>query len=243
MSARANALKMNKLGTAAAVQKRLATLPSHVPTGPSEALLWREFITNGQYGFVHRVKDAETGVSQAVKVNFIERTTDLIGTWREVDMLTRLAHPYVVKLESVSTSLPVNIPKKKEHRHEDSAMRQDGLYMFFELGDFDLETESLPNTQDTLQAHAQVRLAREYMHRFNHIHRDIKPGNLLYFENTKTCKLIDFGMCKPMYHKAQSHTHAITAAYRPPELFLGTRSYGAEVDIWSIGATLVFALL
>jgi len=243
MSSRANALKMNKLGTAAAVQKRLVTLPSQVPTGPSEALIWREFLTCGQYGFVHRVKDAETGVSQAVKVNFIERTTDFIGTWREVDMLTRLAHPYVVKLESVSTSLPVTIPKKKEHRHEDAAMRQDGLYMFFELGDFDLETESLSNTQDTLQAHAQVLLALEYMHRFNHIHRDIKPGNLLYFEDTKTCKLIDFGMCKPMYPKARSHVHAVTAAYRPPELFLGTQSYGAEVDIWSLGATLVYCLL
>lgn len=243
MSARANALKMNKLGTAAAVQKRLAALPSQTAPTPSDALIWREFLTNGQYGFVHRVKDAETGVSQAVKVNFIERTTDFIGTWREVDMLTRFAHPYVVKLQSVSTSLSVKIPKTKEHRHEDPAMRQDGLYMFFELGDFDLETEALSNTQDTLRAHAQVLLALEYMHRFNHVHRDIKPGNLLYFEETKTCKLIDFGMCKPMYPGAKSHVHAVTAAYRPPELFLGTRTYGAEVDIWSVGATLVYCLL
>jgi len=243
MSKNAQALRANKAGTAAAVQRRLTALPSQAVPAPSEALIWREFLTNGQYGFVHRVKDAETGISQAVKVNFIEKTTDFIGTWREVDMLTRFAHPYVVKLQSVSTSLPVKIPKTKEHRHEDPTMRQDGLYMFFELGDFDFETESLPNTQDTLRAHAQVLLALEYMHRFNHVHRDIKPGNLLYFEESKTCKLIDFGMCKPMYPGAKSHLHAVTAAYRPPELFLGARTYGAEVDIWSLGATLVYSLL
>lgn len=243
MSKQAHVLRMNKAGTAAAVKQRLTAVSEKAPAGPSDALIWREFLTNGQYGFVHRVKDAETGISQAVKVNFIERTTDFIGTWREVDMLTRFAHPYVVKLQNISTSLPVKIPKTKEHRHEDPTMRQDGLYLFFELGDYDLEAESLPNTQDTLRAHAQVLLALEYMHRFNHVHRDIKPANMLYFEETKTCKLIDFGMCKPMYPGVRSHVHAVTAAYRPPEMFLGTRTYGPEVDIWSVGATLVYCLL
>lgn len=244
MSKTAHTLRLNKSGTAAAVQKRLATLTApSTPSTPSDTLLWREFLTNGQYGFVHRVKDAETGVSQAVKVNFIERTTDFIGSWREVDMLTRLTHPYIIRLQSVSTTLPVKIPKTKEHRHEDTSMRQDGLYLFFELGDFDLEADALPSTQATLRAHAHVLLALEYLHRHNHVHRDIKPANLLYFEDTQTCKLIDFGMCKPMYAGVKSNLHAVTAAYRAPELFLGTRAYGAEVDIWALGATLVYCLL
>ena len=209
----------------------------------TETMIWREFLTNGQYGFVHRVKDAETGESQAVKINFIERTTDFISSWREVDMLKRFEHPYVVKLQNVSTNLGVKIPKLKAHRHEDSTMRIDGLYLFFELGDYDLESETLKNTKDTLSAHAQILLALEYLHRHNHIHRDIKPANMLYFEATKTCKLIDFGMCKPMYPNAKSNTHAVTAAYRPPELFLGTSTYGPEVDIWALGTTLVYCLL
>lgn len=242
MSKQAHTLRLNKAGTASQVHKRISTLKDNT-TEPSESLIWREFITHGQYGFVHRVKDAETGVSQAVKVNFIERSTDFIGMWREVDMLKRFEHPYVVRLESVSTSLPVKIPKTKEHRHEDNTMRPDGLYMFFELGDFDLEAESLTNIQDTLRAHAQVLLALEYMHRFNHVHRDIKPANMLYFSETNTCKLIDFGMCKPMYPGVKSNTHAVTAAYRPPEMFLGTRTYGPEVDIWALGTTLVYCLL
>jgi serine/threonine protein kinase len=158
-------------------------------------------------------------------------------------MLKRFEHPYVVKLKNVSTNLSVKIPKTKEHRHEDSTMRIDGLYMFFELGDYDLESETLKNTKDTLRAHAQVLLALEYMHRHNHIHRDIKPANMLVFEDTKTCKLIDFGMCKPMYPGVKSNIHAVTAAYRPPEMFLGTRTYGPEVDIWALGTTLIYCLL
>jgi Protein kinase domain len=239
-------LKMAKSGNGAAVRARLAALQasSDAPAEEdSKELLWREFIASGQYGFVHRIKDAVTGKGQAVKVNFVERTTDFSGAWREVDMLTRFQHPYVIRLEKVTTTPPVAIPKKKEHRHEDGKMRQDNVYMLFELGDYDLDETSLPGTPQVLKAHAQCLLALEYLHRHNHVHRDVKPGNLLYFEDTQTCKLIDFGMCKPMYPGVRSHLKAVTSAYRPPEMFLGTRTYGPEVDIWATAMCLIYCLL
>lgn len=237
MAARAVALR----GNAADVRARLSGLPSQA-AAPAP-MIWREFLASGQYGFVHRIKNPETGEGQAVKINFVERTTDFSGAWREVDMLTRLAHPYVIRLEGVGIGTPAVIPKSKAHRHEDDKMRQDSVYMLFELGTYDLDEKALGATPDVLRACAQALLALEHLHRFNHVHRDVKPGNLLYFEDTRTCKLIDFGMCKPMFPGVRSHVHAVTAAYRPPEMFLGTQTYGPEVDIWAMGMTLVYMLL
>ena len=79
----------------------------------------------------------------------------------------------------------------------------------------------------------------DYLHKHNIIHRDIKSANLLL---TKDCdlKLGDFGLSRKIgnYMISEYTYRVVTLWYRSPELILGCRTYGPEVDIWSAGCIL-----
>lgn len=81
----------------------------------------------------------------------------------------------------------------------------------------------------------------------NHIlHRDMKAANLL-ISNSGSLKIADLGLARSFDHnvtrggldprgKERKYTNCVvTRWYRPPELLLGARQYGGEVDIWGIG--------
>ena len=78
----------------------------------------------------------------------------------------------------------------------------------------------------------------------NHIlHRDMKAANLL-ISNDGSLRIADFGLARAFLPenrggregKDRKYTNCVvTRWYRPPELLLGARHYGGEVDIWGIG--------
>lgn len=76
----------------------------------------------------------------------------------------------------------------------------------------------------------------EYVHSRGVLHRDIKPANCLLTEDY-TLKLGDFGLSRVFdRRKERGMSHEVqTRWYRAPELLLGKRCYGEEVDIWSVG--------
>ena len=105
----------------------------------------------------------------------------------------------------------------------------------------------------------QLMEGTEYMHRVwyshagfsqtltqlkNHIlHRDMKAANLL-ISNDGSLKIADFGLARSFdpsvatdtgSHRRRYTNCVVTRWYRPPELLLGARQYGAEIDIWGIG--------
>lgn len=205
---------------------------------------WKELLGSGSYGFVHKMIDPATGDANAVKVNYVERSLDFIGSYREIDLLTRLKHPFIINLLKVTTECPIKIPNKRDHKPEDKGMREDPVYMVFEAGDFDLEVGSLDDTAQVLCAMTQLLVAVEFLHSHNYLHRDIKPGNLVHFKDNNITKLIDFGFCKHWYPGCKSNPSAITGAYRPPELFTKKEDalYGYEADIWSAGMTWLYLI-
>jgi cyclin-dependent kinase-like len=81
--------------------------------------------------------------------------------------------------------------------------------------------------------------ALHWCHSHNVIHRDIKPENLLIQPKAGepgTLKLCDFGFARTLPPAGQSVTEYVsTRWYRAPELLLGSKNYGFEVDIWAIG--------
>ena len=73
------------------------------------------------------------------------------------------------------------------------------------------------------------------------IHRDLKPENLL-LDSEKNIKIIDFGFGQTYKSDGLLDTFCGSPFYAAPEMILGKRYEGPEVDMWSLGVIL-FALL
>lgn len=74
-----------------------------------------------------------------------------------------------------------------------------------------------------------------YLHQNYILHRDLKTSNLL-LSNRGLLKIADFGMARYVGDPRPKLTQlVVTLWYRAPELLLGTRTYDAAVDMWSVG--------
>ena len=72
------------------------------------------------------------------------------------------------------------------------------------------------------------------------LHRDIKPPNILYFEETDQCKLCDFGVARQYEVPRQLFSPEIgTLRYTAPEVNLGLRSYTAAIDMFALGLVFI----
>ncbi|KAJ6846746.1 putative serine/threonine-protein kinase isoform X2 [Iris pallida] len=191
-----------------------------------------EKIGQGTYSSVFRARDLETGKTVALKKvrfdNFEPESVRFMA--REIQILRRLDHPNVVKLEGLITS-----------------RLSCSLYLVFEYMEHDLAgLSSCPDinfTESQVKCYMhQLLSGLEHCHSRGIIHRDIKGANLLV-NNQGILKMADFGLAN-FYRPGQKQpltSRVVTLWYRPPELLLGSTDYEASVDLWSVGC--VFAEL
>ncbi len=147
-----------------------------------------------------------------------------IALQSEVDILSQLDHPNVVKLYEIFDE-------------------GDVLYLVMELMNggelFDRIVEkecySEKEAADTIRPLVD---AIRYCHSMGIVHRDLKPENLLYgsSDGQAILKISDFGLARFVQGELAT-TACGTPGYVAPEIILG-KGYGQEVDYWSVGVIL-----
>ena len=94
---------------------------------------------------------------------------------------------------------------------------------------------------ETRALFGQLCLAVAYCHDQGVVHRDLKLENVLLDDHCHV-KLSDFGFTREFERGGLLETFCGTTGYASPEMLLGQKYLGQEVDIWSLGIIL-YALL
>jgi serine/threonine protein kinase len=196
---------------------------------------------DGSYGIVYEATNDITDNKKetlAVKCNLVEKDIDFIGNIRELDIISSLhGHPNIALTKYVYFANPFADPTsiKINKKQEKEGYRFDNLFFVLEPAAKNLLGAISEKDQDWSKYKKyilHILCALEYMHHKNIVHQDLKPSNVLLYEDG-TAKLCDFGLSEPLTIQ-QYNKGMITAWYRPPEILLDEK-YTFTADIWSVG--------
>jgi len=188
-----------------------------------------EELGEGGAARVYRGLDTEREAPCAVKVL---RTRSEHGAGRdrfvqEGELLTRLAHPKLVRVEAVG---------------------QDGDrdYLVMELmegGSLQqrLEADGPMDADEVREVLDGLLSALEVVHAQGVVHRDVKPGNVL-LDREGQAKLGDFGIARVEGSLTHTGTTVGTYAFMAPEQLDDPRSVGPAADLYGAAATAVSLL-
>jgi formylglycine-generating enzyme required for sulfatase activity len=187
-----------------------------------------EQLGRGGYGTVYRALDTILNVERAVKVlhpalcadpEFIERFR------REAQLAARLEHPHILPVYDLGES-GGSVFLAMKYMPSGS------------LKDLLAREHHLPFAR-ALEITRQIADALEYAHHQPEqlIHRDVKPGNIL-FEKDGSARLTDFGFAKALMSADSASLSASgamlgTPAYMPPEMWMGQVASPAT-DVYSL---------
>ena len=175
--------------------------------------------------------DTQAGHSVAIKrINQINSTLVARRTLRELCLLRHFqGHPNVIHIRDLFVT--------------NTTSSYDELYIVQDLMDTDL-CHILQSKYSLSEAHCQQFLYQilcgvKALHSANVIHRDLKPGNLLW-KHTGELRICDFGLARGIEEGVDGAdltltNYVATRWYRPPEILLYRPSYGKPIDMWSIG--------
>ncbi|CAM9457245.1 unnamed protein product [Chrysoparadoxa australica] len=84
----------------------------------------------------------------------------------------------------------------------------------------------------------QIFCGLSFLHRRQHLHRDVKPSNVL-LDSSGEAKLSDFGISRKLGHE-QEEVDAVVGSvrYMSPERLRG-EAYGWQADVWGLGLILI----
>ena len=189
----------------------------------------------GAMGTVYLATDPTIGREVAIKTlpllqeyEGAEQAAVAERFFQEAEAVGRLDHPNIVTVYDAG----------KEH---DLAY----IAMDYVAGDsldhYTAKADLLP-VWEVLEIAAQVAEALDYAHRRSVVHRDIKPGNIMYDREGGAAKITDFGIAR-LLDTSRTRTGTIlgSPSYMSPEQVAGKKTDGRS-DFFSLGVTL-FQLL
>jgi len=188
-----------------------------------------EEIGRGAFSVVKKAKHKKSENSFAIK--FIEKKyvdkTDLVLLGREIDIMKKVNHANVLKLQEVYETDEI-IALVME--------LVDGGELFYKIVEKGNYSE-----KDAAKIVRQMIQGVEYLHAQGIAHRDLKPENLLCsMDNRDEYKpfrvvIADFGLSKAFDDGNPLKTSCGTPDYVAPEVITAEGEYDASVDMWSCG--------
>jgi serine/threonine protein kinase len=186
----------------------------------------------GTYGFVYEVGDVR-GDLFAFKYLVPDKTYQQSGldSLNEIDVLSRVHHPYIIHAARVITAFNCDI---------------DGLAIILPLAErtlHDIMTDVAMTTERKLPLLYKLATALRFLHASHILHLDIKTTNVVLQGDTPY--LIDFGLSMIVDNVTvgkYDHNLRVTIDHRAPEIVNGGRIYNAAVDIWAFGIMMMYTL-
>lgn len=158
---------------------------------------------------------------------------------REFEVLKKVKHENIVKL--------LAIEEEQEGRGKVIVMELCTGGSLFNILDDPENTYGLQE-HEFLLVLEHLTAGMKHLRDNNLVHRDLKPGNIMKYINedgTTTYKLTDFGAARELQEEEQFVSLYGTEEYLHPDMYERAvlrkpvgKSFGATVDLWSIGVTL-----
>jgi serine/threonine protein kinase len=190
----------------------------------------RSIIASGGYGIVYRAFDTVLERLVAIKLVKKEKMSDAVAMqdfYREARAIARLNHTNIIHIYSFD-------------EYEGQA------YLVMELADHGsldgrIEKQTRVSELHVLDIGIAIASALDLALKHNLLHRDIKPGNIL-FDSDNIPKLVDFGLARSV--EAEPESASVTDGtpyYVAPEKIKREKETFLS-DMYSLGCTLYQAL-
>jgi serine/threonine protein kinase len=182
-----------------------------------------DFLGNGNFGFVFQAYDPLLKADRAIKLIKVPKPEKFVEAVREAQTLEACRHKHIVDVKEVDVFVYEGTPCvyiAMEYLAKGSVQKH-------------LENRFI-SIQDSIKIISEALLGLEHAHNSNVLHRDIKPGNILFGDNGEA-KLSDFGLALD-YHVDPSDT----MGYRPhqPLEVIDGNPMDKLSDIYAMGITL-----
>ena len=195
------------------------------------------YLGHGSYGEVAEVISRGGVVYAAKKFWLSQRQEHFLEMFvKEVNLLSRLDHPNIVKYHGISIEA-----------------RTDALLLLMErlqinLSEYLLTSDSPPDYPRKLSILQDVATGLTYLHGQDPaiIHRDLTAKNVLLDSHMKA-KIADFGNARIAQIDSGEHKtmtgHPGTQPYMPPEACLTNSRYNKKIDVFSFGHLALFTMI